>query len=109
MTIYKELYKDLHNSVADNLREYFNHISEEKLNEMDKDLRLNYFFIDFNNQYNCWEIICAYTWFYYELGHFPGNTELATLLQGNIPRYINKKNVISPYDLYNLDQLIRVD
>ena len=40
LTICKELYKTLHNSVADNLREYFNHIPKEKLHD---------FFIDFNN------------------------------------------------------------
>ena len=52
LTICKEFYKNLRNSVADNLREYFNQITDQKLNETDKDLRLNYFFIDFNNQYN---------------------------------------------------------
>ena len=40
LTICKELYKNLINSVADNLREYFNRIPEEKLSKTDKDLRL---------------------------------------------------------------------
>ena len=100
MTICKELYKNLRNSVADNLREYFNHIPEEKLNEIDKDLRLNYFFMNCNNQYNCWEIVRAYSWFYYELGQFPGNQESTILPQGNNQKFINSKNIISAYDLY---------
>ena len=45
LTICKELYKNLHNSVPNNLREYFNHVLEKKLNKTDKDLRLNYFLL----------------------------------------------------------------
>ena len=52
LTICKELYISLLNSVADNLRKYFNYIPKEKLDEINKDLRLNYLFISFNNQYN---------------------------------------------------------
>ena len=45
LTICEEPYKNLHNSVPDNLREYFNHVLEKKLNKIDKDLRLNYFLL----------------------------------------------------------------
>ena len=65
LPIYDGLYKNIHKSVADNLHEYFNHIPEEKLKKIDKDLRLDYFFIEFNNQYNSRGIIHTYSWFYY--------------------------------------------
>ena len=37
--------KNLQNAAADNLLEYCNHIHKEKLNKIDKDLRLNYFLL----------------------------------------------------------------
>ena len=60
----------------------------------------NYFFIDFNNQQNAYQIIRAYSHFFYELGRFPGNQNLAVVPQGNIPSFINTMDVILPNDLY---------
>ena len=49
MTICKEVYNNLFNAVADYRRDYFNYIESEKFEETEKDLMLNYFFIDSNN------------------------------------------------------------
>ena len=45
ITIWKETYNNLFNVVADCLQDYFNYIESEKLEEIKKDLMLNYFFI----------------------------------------------------------------
>ena len=95
----KELYKNVYNSVADNLHEYFNHIPEEKRKEIDKNLRLNYFFTNFYNQDNSWDICHAYSSFYYELGRFPGNQEMTIVPQGDIPKFINGKKLFL-YTIY---------
>ena len=49
MTICKEVYNNLFNAVADYRRDYFNYIESEKFEETEKDLMLNYFFINSNN------------------------------------------------------------
>ena len=80
------------------MREYFNHIPEEKLNQIDKDLKLNYFLIDFNNQHNSWEVICAYSWVYYKLGRFPENQEMA--IHQDALQYLNEWNVFKNRGLH---------
>lgn len=49
ITISKEVYKSLFKVVANCLRDYFNYIKSKKVKEIEKDLMLNYFFINFNN------------------------------------------------------------
>ena len=60
---------------------------------------LNYFFINFNNRQNAYQIIRGYSHFVYELGCFPGKQNLAVVPQGHIPSFIKSMNIISPNDL----------
>ena len=73
ITISKEAYNNLFNVVADCLQDYFNYIESEKLEEIKKDLMLNYFFINSTNQQNAYQTIRAYSHFFYGLEHFPGD------------------------------------
>ena len=100
ITIYKEVYNNLLNVAVDCIHDYFNYIESKKLKEIEKGLMLNYFFINFNNRQNAYQIIRAHSHFFYELGRFPGDQNQAVAPQGNISSFINTTNIISPNDLY---------
>ena len=47
--------------------------------KIDKDLQLNYYFIDFDHKHNAPDLLRAYAQFFNELGRFPGSLEFATV------------------------------
>ena len=75
LTICKSLYTNFYNQIARNLSDVHRNLLPNELDEIDKDLRLNYFFIDFDNENNQDEIMSADSYFYHALGHFPGKLD----------------------------------
>ena len=64
--------------------------------EIDKDLRQNFYFIDFYNEYNDDEIIGAYNYFFHILGRFPGRQDLIIIPKPEIPLFIKIQEATSP-------------
>ena len=64
--------------------------------KIDKDLRLNHYFIDFDYKHNAEELLRAYAHFFNELGRFPGSLEFAT-----VPNFINTSEIIYLGDLHD--------
>ena len=59
ITMCKSIYKNLYGTVADCLRQTFNYIDKEQLKIIDKDLQLNYVFIDFDYKHNAQDLLSA--------------------------------------------------
>ena len=100
LTICKTLYTNFYNQIAGNLSEAIRNLPSDALDEIDKDLRLNYFFTDFNNENNQDEIMNAYSYFYHALGRFPGKLDLVITLKPDVPTFIKTDEIISPNRLY---------
>ena len=96
VTICKDVYSNMYGAVADCLREAFNYMEQESTDRIEKEIRLNYFFINFNNKNNARDL--AYAHFFNELGRFPGSLDLAVVPQGDIPNFIQATVIISPSD-----------
>ena len=54
----------MYGAVADCLREAFNYMDKEQLKKVDKDLKLNYFFTDFDYKHNELDLLRAYAYFF---------------------------------------------
>ena len=67
LTICKDVYSNMYGAVADCLREAFNYMEQEATDRIEKEIRLNYFFINFNNKNNVRDLIKAYAHFINEL------------------------------------------
>ena len=52
LTICKTLYTYFYNQIAGNLSEVIQNPPSDELDEIDRDLRLNLFFIDFDREHN---------------------------------------------------------
>ena len=76
-------------------------MEKESIDRIEKDLMLNYLFVNFNKINNARDLIKAYAHFFNELGRFPGSLDLAVVPQGDIPNFIQTTDIISPSDLYN--------
>ena len=100
LTICKTLYTNFYNQIAGNLSKAIQNLPSDELDEIDKDLRLNYFFTDFNNENNQDEIMNAYSYFCHALGRFPGKLDLVTILKPDVPTFIKTDEIISPNQLY---------
>ena len=68
-------------------------VPPNELDEIDKDLRLNYFFIDFDNENNQDKIMSAYSYFYHASG-------LITIPKPDTPAFIKTDEIIFPNQLY---------
>ena len=88
------------NQIASNLAKAIRNLPPDELDEIYRDLQLNYFLIDFNNEKNEEEIMSAYSYFYYTLGRFPGNTDLVIIPKPDTPGFIKTNKIISPNQLY---------
>ena len=96
LAICKSLYTNFYNQIASNLSDALRNLPPNKLDEIDKDLRLNYFFIDFDNKNNQGEIMTAYSDFYNALVRFPGKLDLIIIPKPDTPAFIKKDEIISP-------------
>ena len=101
VTVCKDVYNNMYGAVADCLREAFSYMDQESIGRIEKDLRLNYFFINFNHKNNAQNLIKAYAHFFNELGRFPGSLDLAVIPQGSIPNFIQTTDIISLSNLYS--------
>ena len=101
VTICKDGYNSIYGAVADCLCKAFNYLEKESIDRIEKDLMLNYLFVNFNKINNARDLIKAYAHFFNELGRFPGSLDLAVVPQGDIPNFIQTTDIISPSDLYN--------
>ena len=100
LTICKTLYTNFYNQIAGNLSEAIRNLLSDELDEIDKDLRLKYFFTDFNNENNQDKIMNAYSYFYHVLGRFPGKLDLVIIPKPDVPTFIKTDEIISPNQLY---------
>ena len=100
LTICKSLYTNLYNQITSNLSDALRNLQPNELDEIDKDLRLNYFFIDFDNENNQDEIMSAYSYFYHAFGCFPGKLDLILIPKPDTPAFIKTDEIISPNQLY---------
>ena len=62
-TICKQLYANFYNQIASNLAKAIRNLPPNELDEIDRDLELNYFFIDFYNEKNEEDVMNAYSYF----------------------------------------------
>ena len=92
LTIRKSLYINFYNQIASNLSDALRNLPSNELDEIDKDLRLNYFFIDFDNGSNQDEIMSAYSYFYHVLGRFPGKLDLIIIPKPDTPAFMKTRN-----------------
>ena len=76
-------------------------MDKEQLKEINKELQLSYFFIDFDYKHDAADLLRPYAHFFNKLGRFPGSLEFAVVPQGDIPSFINTSDIISPRDLYD--------
>ena len=102
LTICKQLYTNSYNQIASNLAEAIRNLPPNELDEIDRDLELNYFFIDFNNEKNEEEIMNAYSYFYHALGRFLGKLDLVIIPKPDMPKFIKTDEIISPNQLYEI-------
>ena len=100
LVICKQLYTNFYNQIASNLAEAIRNLLPNELGEIDRDLELNYFFIDFNNEKNEEEIMNAYSYFYHTLARFPGKIDLVIIPKLDTPKFIKTDEIISPNQLY---------
>ena len=96
----KQLYINFHNQIASSLAEAIRNLPPNELHETDRDLELNYFFIDSNNEKNEEEIMNAYRYFFHALGRFPGKLYLVIIPKPDTPKFIKTDEIISPNQLY---------
>ena len=99
LTICKKLYSNYDNQVGVGLSETLRNLPPEELIDIDKDLRQNFYFIDFYNEYNDDEIIGAYSYLFHILSHFSGRQDLIIIPKPEIPPFIRTQEVISPNQL----------
>ena len=66
LTICKHLYTNFYNQIASNLAEAIRNLPPYELDKIDRDLELNHFFIDFNNEKNKEDLMNAYSYFYHD-------------------------------------------
>ena len=78
-TICKQLYANFYNQIASNLAKAIRNLPPNELDEIDRDLELNYFFIDFYNEKNEEDVMNAYSYFYHAVGRFPGKIDLVII------------------------------
>ena len=100
LAICKSLYTNLYNQIASNLSDAHRNLARNELDEIDKDLRSNYFFIDFDNENNQDKIMSAYSYFYHVLGRFPGKLGLIIIPKPDTRAFIKTDEIISPNQLY---------
>ena len=100
LTICKSLYTNFYNQTASNLSDALRNLPPNELDEIDKDLRSNYFFIDFDNKNNQDEIMSAYSYFYHALSRFPGKLDLIIIPKPDTPAFTKTGDEISPNQLY---------
>ena len=100
LTIYKSLNTNFYSQIASNLSDTLRNVLANELDETDKDLRLNYFFLDSDNENNQDEIMSAYSYFYHVLGRFPGKLDLIIITKPDTPAFIKTDEVIFPNQLY---------
>ena len=79
---------------------HLKNLPPEELIDIDKDLRQNFYFIDFYNKYNDDKIIGAYRYVFHILSHFTGRQDLIIIPKPEIPPFIRTQEVISPNQLY---------
>ena len=82
------------------MAEALRNLPTNELDEIDRDLEHNYFFIYFDNLTNQEEIMNAYSYFYHRLGRFPGRQDLIIIPKPDIPHFIKTDEIISPNQLY---------
>ena len=100
LTICKRHYANFHNQIAGNLSKAIRNLPSDELDEIDRDLRLNLFLIDFDREHNQDEIMNAYSYFYHALGRFPGKLDLSIVPRPDVPAFIKTGEVISPNQLF---------
>ena len=98
LTICKSLYTNFYNQIASNLSDALRNLQPNGLDEIDEDLRLNYFFTDFENNQD--EIMSAYSYFYHAFGRFPGKLDLIIIPKPSTPAFIKTDEIISPNQLF---------
>ena len=92
LTIYKSLNTNFYSQIASNLSDTLRNLLANELDETDKDLRLNYFFLDSDNENNQDEIMSAYSYFYHVLGRFPGKLDLIIIPKPDTPAFMKTRN-----------------
>ena len=100
LTIYKSLNTNFYSQIASNLSDTLRNVLANELDETDKDLRLNYFFLDSDNKNNQDQIMSAYSYFYHVLGRFPGKLDLIIITKPDTPAFIKTDEVIFPNQFY---------
>ena len=99
LTTCKSLYTNFYNQIAINLAKVIQNLPPNELDEIDRDLELNYFFIDFDNKNNQEEIMNAYSYFCHVLRHFPGKLNLVIIPKSDTPEFIKTDEIVSPNQL----------
>ena len=61
LSICKTLYTNFYNQIAGNLSKAIQNLPSDELDEIDRDLMLNLFFIDFDREHNQDKIMSAYS------------------------------------------------
>ena len=100
LTICKSLYANFYYQIASNLSDALRNLPPNELDKIDKDLRLNDFFIDSDNGNNQEEIMSAYSYFYHVLGRFSGKLDLIIIPKPDTPAFIKTDKIISANQLY---------
>ena len=71
-----------------------------KLNKVNEDMRINYFFINLHNKCNSKEIINPNDHFFQKLWRFPGDLNLVPVPQEKIPKFIKANDIVLSAALY---------
>ena len=71
-----------------------------KLNKVNEDMRINYFFINFQDKCNSKEIINANDHFFQKLWRFPGDLSLVPVPQEKIPKFVKANDIVLSAALY---------
>ena len=100
LIICKSLYTNFYNKIASSFSDALRNLPPNELDEIDKDLRLNYVFFDFDSENNRDEIMSAYSYFYHVLNRFPGKLDLIIIPKPDTPEFIKTDVIISPNQLY---------
>ena len=96
----KSYYSDIYANVGCVFQKYLQNASDNLIQKIQDDIRLNLFLNTYlKNEQNSNEIL-RYLIVFFKFGRFPAINELTVVPTGDVPKFVNSNDVISPSELY---------
>ena len=100
LEICKSYYSDIYTHVGCVFQKYLQNASDNLIQKIQDNIRLNLFLNTYlKNEQNSNEIL-RYLIVFFKFGRFPAINELTVVPTGDVPKFVNSNDVISPSELY---------